>query len=213
MLSEYIEQLEYKYLILNEKKYDLNLILDDIIKKISLKKNVYCFVTPGDPTDTNITSNGHFTDLENCGYNSMLSELSIIFVSLFSHGRYFYPKYNKKAYVINTAILKTYKKYNIKDKYNIHNKNIYIDKLNFNLPPKNKEMILDFINIYLKNPNYKTYCNDFIDIKYYICMRFLTPLNINDMEECDKINILTLVVYIYTNIINLEELKNFIEGE
>lgn len=90
------------------------------------------------------------------------------------------------------------------------NGNIYIKKIDIKLPEKNKKLILSFIELYLNNSNYGKYSTDFSLIKYYICMRLLTPININIMDKDDKITILTLVMYIYNNVNSLQDLKNLI---
>lgn len=210
LVKDYIKDLDYGSLIMNDKIYDIKFVLNDIILNIEKRKKIYAFISQGDPTDTNITTTGFFTDFEKSGYNSLISEFAIIFVSLFSHGRYFYPKYNKKAYVINKAIINKFNKYKIKNNYCIDNGNIYIKEFDIKLPEKNKKLILSFIDLYLHNSNYVKYSTDFSLIKYYICMRLLTPINVNTMDKDDKITILTLVMYIYDNVNNLQDLKKLI---
>lgn len=212
LIKEYIKGLNYDNLIVNDKKYNIKSVLNDIIKNIEKNKKIYAFISQGDPTDTNITINGYFTDFENSGYNSLISEFAIIFVSLFSHGRYFYPKYNKKAYVINKSIINKFNNYKIVNNYYINKKNIYIKDFDIKIPEKNKNLILSFIDLYLSNLNYPKYSIDFSLIKYYICMRLLTPININSMNENDKITILTLVMIIYNNVEDLQTLKKLIGG-
>ena len=211
-IKEYIPLLDYNNLIIGGKDYNIKDIISNIAKQIEKNKKLYAFISQGDPTDTNITTSGYFTDFENGGYNTLLSEFAIIFVSLYSHGRYFYPKYNEKAYVINKTIINNFDEYKINIDYLIDNKDIYINNIDIKLPLKNKKMILNFIDIYLNNPNYSIYEKDFNLIKYYICMRLLTPLNINLFNEEDKITVLTLLIYIYTNVNNLATLKELISG-
>lgn len=203
-------KLENKYLLYNNKKYNLEEIFNDISENIIKDKEIYAFISQGDPTDTNITSTGYFTDFENGGYNSILGEISIIFVSLFSHGRYFYPKYNRKAYVINKSILKKYNDYKFDIDYKIEKNVIKVNSFDYNIPIKNKKMIKEFIDIYLKNKKYSIYKCDFNLLKYYICMRMLTPINIDEMDIDDKIIILILVVIMYENVDDLKSLEKFI---
>lgn len=211
-IKEYIPLLDYNNLIIDGKDYNIKDIINNIAKQIEKNKKLYAFISQGDPTDTNITTSGYFTDFENGGYNTLLSEFAIIFVSLYSHGRYFYPKYNEKAYVINKTIINKFNDYKIDVDYQIDNKEIYINNIDIKLPLKNKKTILEFIDIYLNNPNYSIYEKNFNLIKYYICMRLLTPLNINLFNEEDRITILTLLIYIYTNVNNLTTLKELISG-
>lgn len=206
VIENNLSNLLYKYLTINDKKYDLEEILKDIIKNIKKRKKVYAFITQGDPTDTNITTTGYFTDFENGGYNSILSEISINFISLFSHGRYFYPKYNKKAYSVNKSIIKKYNKFGFDINYNIKNNEIFIEYFKINLPKKNSLLIKKFIKLYLDNEMYDTYSKDFKDLKYYICMRLLTPIDIEKMDEKDKVVILSLIAIIYEEVNDLKSL-------
>ena len=67
--------------------------------------------------------------------------------------------------------------------------------------------------MYLKNSNYKIFQKDFLILKYYLCMRLLTPIKLTIMEEKDKIIILTLMVMFYNKANNLVTLKKLMEGE
>ena len=203
--------MKYKNIVYNNKKINISNILHDVLHNITSDKKMYSFLSQGDPTDTNITTTGYFTDFENVGYNILVGEFSIMFVSLFSHGRYFYPKYNKKAYVINKAIVDKYYKYKMNLNYSIANNDIKIESISINLPSKHKELILQYINFYLQNKYFSKYSNDFKYLKYYICMRLLTPININNMDEIDKITILVLVVIVYLYVDDLIKLKELIE--
>lgn len=206
-IKQYIEQVKYENVIVNGKKYNLKHILKEIYLNIVKDKQLYSFITQGDPTDTNITVTGYFTDFETAGYNTILGEFSIIFVSLFSHGMYFYPKYNKNAYSVNKQILSKYEEYAKKILYTIKGENIHIDYFDNNLPEKNKKFILSFLNIYLNN---KKYYDDFKLLKYYICMRLLTPINIMNMDKKDMFVIFTLVILIFENINTIEDILNIL---
>ena len=209
-LEKYLKNLEIEVITFNNRNYDIKKIITTIQDILCQNKMVYTFLSQGDPTDTNFTVTGYLTDFENAGYNSILSELSIIFVSLFSHGRYFYPKYNPSAYIINQSILKHYQDYRITIEYKKVEKTINISNIDLKLPSKNKALILDFINIYLTNPNYSKYRDSLLILKYYIGMRILTPLDIDTMEEEDKIIILALLVLVDSNVADLESLKEWI---
>ncbi len=209
-LYEYIDKIPYRYIVFNNKQFDIKLIFKEILQKIMKNKKIHMIISQGDPTDTNITITGYFTDFENAGLNSLLSEFSILFVSLFSHGRYFYPKYNEQAYVINKSILDRFDNYKIKVNYYIEKEYIYVNNIHFNLPNKNKQIILKLIDVYINNLNYKKYKSDFKYLKYYICMRLLTPVNILLMDIDDKISILILMVLCYDKINDLETLESFI---
>lgn len=212
MLNNYINFLDFNVIILDDIRYDIKGILMEILDVIKKNKKMYSYITQGDPTDTNITTTGYFTDFENAGYNTIVSELSIIFVSLFSHGSYYYPKYNIKAYSSNKNILTKYKKHKIQIEYEKKEDVIYIKKINYKVQNKSKKIIDSFIDLYLNNKNYYQYKDDFQFLKYYICMRLLTPINLLEMCEDDQITILTLVVQIYIKISDLNSLKKFMEG-
>ena len=71
-------------------------------------------------------------------------------------------------------------------------------------------VILKLIDVYLNNLNYKKYKKDFKYLKYYICMRILTPINILLMDIDDKISILMLMILCYDKINDLETLERFV---
>lgn len=154
-----------------EKETNLNYMnmLIEIRRVIAKKKSLYSFVSQGDPTDTNITVNGKFSDFENGGYNSIVGEMAIFIVSFLTHGRYFYPKYNSNAYEVRPKII-------IQNKLQRLNKKILIRYITFFIEKLNVDQIKE-LNKYLK---------------YYICFRLLTPLNIFLMEPKDRKIILSI---------------------
>lgn len=202
--------IKWKYIVVNEKKYNIQKIIKSTIKIISKPKKIYSYLTNGDPTDTNMTYTGFITDFENAGYNSILSEISIMFVSFFSHGSYFYPKYNRMAYPINKKILSIYSKFKQHVIYEIIDDTIYIKNYQFVIYQKNKDAIKEFLNIYLHNCNYNIFKSDFQYLKYYIIMRLFTPIQLSIMCEYDIIVIYLFIILIYENVNSLEELLDFI---
>jgi hypothetical protein len=163
-------------------------ILKDMLDNICKNKSLYSFISQGDPTDTNISTKGCFTDFENGGYNSIVGEISIFLVSLLTHGAYFYPKYNSKVY-------------KIRDEYQVNRK----------ISDKNIKFILSYLNM-IKNTVDKKVINELDKyLKYYICFRLLTPINIINMEEIDKKIIINLVKDFY-QVNSLDELIELINN-
>ncbi len=151
-----------------------NDIFNEIIEKIKLNKRLYSFISQGDPTDTNISITGKFSDFENGGYNSLVGEISIFIVSLLTHGAYYYPKYNKKAYEIRPVM---------PNKINISNKNI--------------NLLIKYL-LFFKNNLNKEEINELDKyLIYYICFRLLTPMNLIDMNKKDRNNILKVINLFY----------------
>lgn len=211
IIEEYLNTIDFEKIILNNETIDLRTVIQEISNKIKKPKKLHAFITQGDPTDMNITITGYFTDFENAGYNTILSELSIMFISLYSHGAYFYPKYNSLAYITNSCSLNNLK-CTLEVDYTLNEKNIYVKKFNYSIGIKNKTLLCDFIDIFLKDKNYKMFKDEFKYLKYYICMRILTPLDINKMDKHDRIVLLILLVKVYNDIRDLESLKEFIGG-
>ena len=149
-------------------------ILNEMLENICKNKSLYSFISQGDPTDTNISIKGCFTDFENGGYNSIVGEISIFLVSLLTHGSYFYPKYNSKVYMI-------------RDNY----------KVNKKISSKNINLILSYLNMIKENLDKKVINEINKYLKYYICFRLLTPINIINMEDIDKKIIINLVKEFY----------------
>ena len=194
-----------KVYIYNYKEFDIYKIINDTFIKISSEKKLYSFITNGDPTDTNISVDGYFSDYECAGYNSIVGEIAIFVVSILSHGSYFYPKYNKKVYIFRPYILKEYNKYKI----TINRRNNKIDG-KIRIPYKNKNLLLSYLEFYndiLAN-NIKDNVNKYL--KYYLIMRVLTPINVLDMDESD-INTIVFLVIIFSEINSISELIELIK--
>lgn len=207
----YVDRVNYleKYLndkifnniyIYNYKEYDIYKILNKTIDNISLDKELYSFITNGDPTDTNISIDGYFSDYECAGFNSIVGEIAIFVISILSHGSYFYPKYNKNVYTFRSLILKEYNKFKIV----INRRNNKIDG-KIRIPFKNKKLILDYLEFYndILNEDIKENVNKYL--KYYLIMRTLTPINVLEMDESD-INTIVFLVIIFSEINSINEL-------
>lgn len=55
------------------------------------------YISNGDLTDTNICLNNKICDTEYFGYNIVICDLAIFFISII-YGRWIYPKYNSQAH-------------------------------------------------------------------------------------------------------------------
>jgi len=209
-LEKYLkeESLNNTY-ILNNKEYSLTNIIKDIKETLEKDKKLKGMLTLGDPTDTNISTTGIFTDFECAGYNSIVGEIAILFASLTTHGSYFYPKYNGNAYILRTNLLFDYPKYKQELVYfdNPDNKCILLPK--FTILRKNKKVLLKFLKFYNKYFKDDMEFNKYL--KYYICMRILTPLDLTKMDKYDQKTITALVIYYYNNITDITSLINIIK--
>lgn len=200
-LKKYLnDKIFNKIYIYNYKEYNIYKILNETIDNISSNKELYSFITNGDPTDTNISVDGFFSDYECAGFNSIVGEIAIFIISILSHGSYFYPKYNKSVYALRPFILKEYNKF----KMVINRRNNKIDgkiKILF----KNKKLILDYLEFYndILNNNIKESVNKYL--KYYLIMRVLTPIDVLKMDESD-INTIVFLVIIFSEINSINEL-------
>jgi hypothetical protein len=206
-LDYYLKEDEFnKEYIINNEKYNIKEILKEIKRNLNSTKKLFCFISQGDPTDTNISVKGLYTDFENAGYNSLVGEIAIAFASFCTHGCYFYPKYHPQTYKMRPKILKKYNKYGGKIKYN--QKTIsYI----FKIPQKNKKLMYNFLKII--DESISTEVREEISkyLKYYICMRMLTPMDISKMDYEDKMRIIALVIKFYNELNSLEDLLNYLE--
>ena len=181
-----IKMIDQYLLLIN----DLNLSnqFNEMKKVIQEDKKLHAFISQGDPTDTNISTNGCFTDFENGGYNSLVGEIAIFIVSILTHGGYFYPKYNSNVYQIRSNY-----------------------KVNTTIKDKNKTLIIAYLNMIKNNVS-----KDIIDeinkyLKYYICFRLVTPLDVTQMDEDDQ-NIIFSLFEIFFQIENIDELINLISN-
>ena len=210
-IEKLLKSIEYEKIIINKDNYEIKIILKDLISEIRKDKEVHAFLTNGSPTDGNITTNGYITDFENAGYNSVVSEISILFVSFFTHGSYFYPKYNEQDYPSHVASLKTYNNYKPNIKYKTIKDTIYVNEYDFKINSKNKEVLLEFLKMYKTSPFYENYKNEFKYLKYYIFMRLLTPITLDQMSSYDMVSILTLIIDINNKVKDLETLIHYID--
>lgn len=197
-----------KIYILDNKEYLLKDIILEIKENLEKDKKLKGILTLGDPTDTNISISGIFTDFECAGYNSIVGEIAILFASLTTHGSYFYPKYNKNAYVLRTNLLFNYQKYkqDIVSFNDPDGKCILIPK--FTILKKNKKVLLRFLKFY--NKYFKNDLEVKEYLKYYICMRMLTPIDIEKMDEYDTHVIISLLIYLYDNCTDINSLIKII---
>lgn len=209
-LEKYLKlpQIDKTYIFENE-EYSLKNIILDIKNFIEKDKKIKGILTLGDPTDTNISVSGIFTDLECAGYNSIIGEIAILFISLTTHGSYFYPKYNGNAYILRTNLLFNYPKYQQLLVYfdNPDNKCILLPK--FTILKKNKKVLLKFLKFY--NRHFKDDMEISKYLKYYICMRILTPLDITKMDDYDQKTIASLIIYFYKYCTDIKSLIRIVK--
>ena len=165
---------------------DIKEHIKKVIFEISQDKTLHAFISQGDPTDTNISTDGCFTDFENGGYNSLVGEIAIFLISILTHGGYFYPKYNSKVYMIRSN-------YKVNLKISSKNINIIVSYLDMIKSIVNKDIINE-INKYLK---------------YYICFRLLTPIDVSKMDEIDQEIIFSLFELFY-EVNSIDELISLI---
>ncbi|MEG0022126.1 MAG: hypothetical protein RSB77_04950 [Bacilli bacterium] len=197
---------EIKY---ESNKYDLRKIIRETINNINKNKKVLSFVSQGDPTDTNISINGIFTDFENAGYNSIIGEISIAFASFITHGQYFYPKYHESAYKLRPYILNEFEVYKPCIKYWKNEINCLKHKIQKNSLNYFKE----YLNIFIKKLSEDEIMQLNEYIKYYLIMRMLTPIDIYKMELDDQYIIFGYIIEIYIKINKLEDLKKFLYSD
>lgn len=192
-------------------KYRDNIVcIKDILKEtiafLSHPKMVNCYLTQGNPTDTNIGINGMIGDFESAGYNSILGEISICLVSFLTHGSYFYPKYLKENYQHRKKMVYKYYKYEPKISYNRKHDYILLNSVLFNVPSGNRKFLKKYLEMYNNNLNYeqKDELNKYL--KYYLITKLFTSLKFDHLERDDKFYILSYVVYVYLSVNSLDDL-------
>ena len=180
-----------KNVIINGKHCkSLNEIIIEAVNYFNNEKDKICFFSQGDPNTLNIAINPYFFDLVTAGYNSIIGEFSIMFISTLFYDNYFCPKYHSKSYFLHEKALKKYTLFKPDIKY--ENKKV----ININCVLKSSEIrkkfVLNYIMI-LKEKNIKI-CSD---IKYYIIMRLLCVFNIENMDSDDYYYSIYLVEFFY----------------
>lgn len=129
----------------------------------------------------------------------------------FTHGSYFYPKYNEQDYPPHVASLKTYNNYKPNIKYKIIKDTMYVSEYDFKINTKNKEVLLGFLEMYKTSPFFENYKNELKYLKYYIFMRLLTPITLDQMSSYDMVSVLTLIIDINNKVKDLETLIHYID--
>lgn len=172
-------------------------IINEVKKVLLQPKKLTCFITQGDPTDTNISCKGMYTDFENAGYNTVVGEIAIIYASFITHGGYFYPKYNPQAYDIRPNKLD-------------YSKNNLIIK-NMAVPTKNKNLMMKFIEPLLEDKNVEEEIKNYL--KYYIIMRMLTPIELCKMTEEDNKMLKKHIKRLYECDFNKKRLLEIVDGK
>lgn len=142
------------------------------------------YISNGDLTDTNICLNNKICDTECFGYNVIISDLAIFFVSMI-YGRWIYPKYNYVAYRFR--------------------KNKIVDaKLSIG---RRQEYMLNRI-IHLVKPV------EFEYFKKLLIMRLVTPISMDTLEEQDRILVDGLIRTVYMSNINnlIKNIKKYVKN-
>lgn len=204
------KNINFRYIYFKQKKIDIIQLLDDLKANLQKLKNekVHCFLTQGDPTDTNLGVFGDMVDFEVSGYNSIISEIAIALVSFITHGSYYYVKYNPKAYSFHSK--KINQKLFVID-YKIHKDMVIINDFHMCIPKKNIKVTLDMLKMYINNYNYNFFKNDMFFLKYLIAMRLITPISVINMEKKDAIIIFILLDYVFKKANNLENIVSNLE--
>lgn len=117
------------------------------------------YISNGDLTDTNICLNGKICDTECFGYNVVICDLAIFFMSII-YGRWIYPKYNSQAYKFR------------KNK---------IIKPDFKVSKRQYDILKKIIS--LVKPI------EFEYFKKLLIMRLVTPISMENVTPADRIKI------------------------
>ena len=184
------ENFSKKIYINNNICKSVNQIIDETIKYFETEKKQKCFFTQGDPNTLNIALSPCFFDLVTAGYNSVIGEFAITFISVLIYDNYFCPKYHSKSYFLHEKAIETYNLFKPKIEVTSAD-NIHIN-CNFRSSNIRKEYLLRYIKILNEN---KIYIGN--NIKYYIVMRLLCVFDIEKMEYDDYFYSIFLVEYFY----------------
>ena len=180
-----------KIIFINGKRCkSINMIIDEVVEYFEKENEKMCFFSQGDPNTLNISIKPCFFDLVTAGYNSIIGEFAIMFISTLFYDNYFCPKYHSKSYFLHEKALQQYILF---ESFIIIN-NMNSIEINCIYKSSNirKEYVLRYINILKKN---KICISS--DVKYYIIMRLLCVFNIEEMEYNDYFYSIYLVEYFY----------------
>lgn len=176
----------------------LSLIKDS--KKVSTNKNILdevesdirniddyvfrAYISNGDLTDTNICFNNKICDTECLGYNIVIGDLAILFVSIL-YGGWIYPKYNYNAYMFR------------KNKIVLPHKRLNRRQID----------ILKRVISIVKSVEFDTF-------KKLVIFRLITPISMKIMDEDDRKSVDDLIRLIYISDYNtiLKNICNYFKN-
>ena len=196
---------------INNKTYNIGKIINETIKYFenNKKTNYECILSQGDPNTLNISISPCFFDLVTAGYNPIIGELAITFISTLLYDNYFCPKYHGNSYHLHNKVKEQigYFEPNIDIKET--GKRIKIES-NIKTSYIRKKYMKSYLKILINNKiNMKN------DIIYYIIMRLLCVFNINEMSKEDYYYSLYMICYFYDMLMQsqnvYESLNNIID--
>lgn len=162
-------------------------ILNNVINKINtIDQYLFrVYLSNGDLTDTNICLNGSICDTECFGYNVVIADMAIFFVSMI-YGCWIYPKYNPQAYAFRkNKIINPYMK-------------LSINQLDI------MKRIMNIINPI-----------EYDIFKNLVIMRLVTPIGLDMMDYDDRANVDNLIRIIYYSdyITLIPNISKYIRGK
>ena len=172
-----------------KERYTTKQIINECVSYFKLDRIYPCVLSHGDLNTLNLGTKPIFFDYITSGYNYLTAEVATFCCSILILDLYFTPKYHSNSYKNHE---KRYISNEIDIEFEKRDKYIKISS-RFKTTKIRKEMIL----YYLKNLKYNEE-----DLIYFIIMRLLTVLNINNYSEKDKLYSIFLIHYFYIQLKN-----------
>lgn len=159
-------------------------VLKNILKIANKNYKMYSCILQGDPTDLNCTIDGFVTDYEVAGQNSITAEIAIFCGCYIVNSYYYYIKYMKSAHAEYVDTLNKYK-HHINPSCVVDKKYINITAKNI-LPTQNKQLITKYLTNLLTKLTKKQKKNIEKYLNLYIATRFITPVNLKNVDSNEK---------------------------
>jgi hypothetical protein len=186
--------------------YTLAQSLDRARREFTTEDDRYFTVSPGDPTEANLTVNGKYFDFEVGGYNCIVQDVAIFASYNYFGGHYIIPKYSKadgESGVINdiheTENIRAFAEHvTVNGSMDMEQGGLSID-VSFDFPAIKKKILDQYTNLVVKRMErfipVEIQARQAEKMKKAVVMRLLGVKNILRFEEKDFLLCVALTAY------------------
>lgn len=196
-LNRYIQNNYFSStVILDNKKYDLKIISENVTKTIEKYKKGFSIISHGDPNDMNFGINKRVFDMETFGITPISLEFASFYLNLLIGGNYLFPKYQHNKYLQHDLIYSIPLPFKVD--YVINNDEIVVNSFTWNFNKKRRYMLDKLMEIF-------EHFVDLNEVKYLIIFRLTTIINIRLMSSEDQNLVMIIICWIIEELSTVHE--------